>query len=151
MTTSSTLTTLIELAQDRKTKAAQDFAQAASAHERARERLTLIENYRSEYEARMRDQAGVGVDSTLIGNTMRFISQLTVAIEQQGMEVARCAAHVETTRAAFLDEERKLKSLEILAQREAQREAAIEAKRQQKQIDEYATRRSFGPQTGFAL
>jgi len=152
MTNTATLTTLIELAEARKAKAAQDFAQAATAHARARERLVLIENYRTEYETRMRSQTGVGVDSTLIGNTMRFISQLTTAIEQQGQETARCAAHLAAMREVFFTEERRLKSLEILAQREAQRQAEAEARQQQKQFDEFAARRGFnGPSTGFAL
>jgi len=56
MTSTTTLATLIELAEGRKNKAAQEFAQAAAAHSRARERLVLIENYRSDYESRMRNR-----------------------------------------------------------------------------------------------
>lgn len=151
MTSTSTLTTLIELAEGRKNKAAQEFAQAAAAHSRARERLVLIENYRSDYETRMRNQTGIGMDGTLVGNYARFIQQLTEAVDQQTREVERCASHMNATRAAFFNEERKLKSLEILAQREAQRLETSEAKRLQKQIDEFANRRSFGTPTGYAL
>ncbi|VCU69937.1 Flagellar FliJ protein [Pigmentiphaga humi] len=151
MTSSATLSTLIDLAQGRKNKAAQEFAQAAAAHSHARERLTLIENYRADYETRMRDQAGAGLDGTLIGNYTRFIRQLSDAVEQQNQEVARCEQHLNATRAAFFEEERKLKSLEILAQREAQRQDAAQAKLLQKQVDEFAARRSFGPATGYAL
>jgi len=151
MTSTSTLATLIELAEGRKNKAAQEFAQAAAAHSRARERLVLIENYRSDYETRMRNQTGIGMDGTLVGNYARFIQQLTEAVDQQTREVERCASHMNATRAAFFNEERKLKSLEILAQREAQRLETSEAKRLQKQIDEFANRRSFGTPTGYAL
>ncbi len=151
MTSPTTLSTLIELAQARKNRAAQEFAQAAAAHSRARERLVLIENYRADYESRMRNQAGIGLDGTLVGNYARFIQQLTDAVEQQAREVARCAEHMNAARAAFFEEERKCKSLEILAQREAQRQQATEAKRIQKQIDEFANRRSFGSPTGYAL
>jgi len=151
MTSPSTLATLIELAAGRKNRAAQEFAQAAAAHSRARERLALIENYRTDYESRMRNQTGIGLDGTLVGNYARFIHQLTEAVEQQRQEAERCAAHMNATRAAFFDEERKLKSLEILARREAQRLESSEARRTQKQIDEFANRRHFGTSTGYAL
>ncbi|MDX3904143.1 MAG: flagellar export protein FliJ [Pigmentiphaga sp.] len=151
MTSPSTLATLIELAEARKNKAAQELAQAAAAHARARERLVLIENYRADYEARMRGQTGIGIDGTLVGNYARFIQQLTDAVEQQTREVERCALHLDATRAVFFSEERKLKSLEVLARREAQRLESSEAKRAQKQIDEFANRRHFGVPTGYAL
>lgn len=151
MTSTTTLATLIELAEGRKNKAAQEFAQAAAAHSRARERLVLIENYRSDYESRMRNQTGIGLDGTLVGNYARFIQQLTEAVEQQAQEVERCAGHMNATRVAFFGEERKLKSLEILAQRETQRQESTEARRIQKQIDEFASRRQFGTPTGYAI
>lgn len=152
MTSPATLATLLELAEARKNKAAQVFAQAVAAHGHARERHTLIEGYRADYEARLRKQAGIGVDATLVGNYTRFIAQLSDALEQQRQEVLRCAAHMENMRAAFLAEERKLKSFEVLAQRDAQRLAATEAKRAQKQSDEYANRRSLsGAPSGFVL
>ncbi len=150
MTSISTLQTLIELAEARKSLAAQEFAQAAAAHSHARERLVLIQSYRADYETRMRSQAGAGIDGTRVGNYTRFIQQLSDAVEQQTSEVQRCANHMNTVRNAFFIEERKFKSLEILAQRDAQRKTSAEAKRVQKQIDEFANRRSFGSQSGFA-
>ncbi|GAA4342337.1 hypothetical protein GCM10023144_44270 [Pigmentiphaga soli] len=149
MADSATLHSLIELADARKQKAGQAFAQAAAAHAQARERLVLIQNYRSEYETRLREQAGTGIDGTRVVNYARFIQQLSDALEQQQREVERCARHLQAMREDFFAEERKLKSFEILAEREQQRVAGAEARRVQKQIDEFANRKSFGSPTGF--
>lgn len=151
MASSATLPTLIALAAERKNKAAQQFAQAASAHKQARERQVLIESYRADYETRMRTQAGAGIDGVRVANYARFIQQLNVAVEQQRQEVERCTAVLNHTRHAFFAEERKVKSFEILAKREAERQASSDARQIQKQLDEFANRHSFGPATGFSL
>lgn len=149
MASTATLHTLIDLAVERKNKAAQLFAQAAAAHKGACERKVLIENYRADYEDRMRTQAGAGIDGVRVSNYTRFIQQLSEAIEQQSREVERCAQHLNQTRDAFFAEERKVKSFEILARRETERQSAAQAKQIQKQIDEFANRLSFGASTGF--
>lgn len=143
MASQSTLDTLIDLARERKTDAAQEFARAVAHAQQSKQRLQLLQNYRGEYETRMRTQAGVGIAVTQIANYNRFIAQLTDAYEQQELEVTQCDAVVEQTRLAFLAEERKLKSFEILADRAAQRQTASDAKRTQKQFDEFAARAAF--------
>lgn len=151
MASTATLHTLIDLAVERKNKAAQQFAQAAATHKQARERMVLIESYRADYETRMRTHAGTGIDGVRVANYSRFIQQLTEAVEQQQKEVERCTLMLNHTRDAFFAEERKVKSFEILAKRETERQASSDAKQVQKQIDEFANRRSFGPSTGFSL
>ena len=143
MASQSTLDTLIELARERKTDAAQEFAKAVARAQQSKQRLELLQNYRGEYETRMRTQAGVGIGGAQIANYNRFIAQLTDAYEQQELEVTQCDALVEHTRLAFLAEERKLKSFEILADRAEQRQTASDAKRTQKQFDEFAARSAF--------
>ncbi len=143
MASQSTLDTLIELARERKTDAAQEFAKAVARAQQCKQRLELLQNYRGEYETRMRTQAGVGIAGAQIANYNRFIAQLTDAYEQQELEVTQCDALVEHARLAFLAEERKLKSFEILADRAEQRQTASDAKRTQKQFDEFAARAAF--------
>jgi flagellar FliJ protein len=151
MASSATLHTLIELAVERKNKAAQDFARSAAAHKHACERQVLIESYRADYELRMRTQAGTGIDGTRVSNYSRFIQQLSEAVEQQRLEVDRCARLLQQTRDAFFEEERKVKSFEILAKRETDRKSSSEAKKIQKQIDEFASRKAYSTASGFSL
>lgn len=140
MTQSDTLKTLIELAEQQHDKASKVFAQAAGAHRQAQERLELIENYRGEYEDRMRSHSYQGIDGTRVSNYARFIQQLSDAITQQHIEVDRCAQQLEHTRQAFLEAQRKLKSLQILLQRDQQRQAVRDARQAQKMVDEFAAR-----------
>ncbi len=150
MANPSTLETLIDLAKDRKTEAAQAFARAVAHAQQAEQRLQLLHNYRGEYETRMRNQAQRGIGGSQIGNYNRFIDQLSEAFLQQEYEVAQAQALVNQARENFLAEERKLKSFEVLAQRADQREGAKQAKREQKQFDEFAARAAFaGANTRF--
>lgn len=144
MTNPETLKTLINLAEQQHDKASKVFAQAASAHRHAQERLELIENYRGEYEDKMRSHTYQGIDGTRVSNYARFIQQLSDAITQQLLEVKHCEQQLEHTRRLFLDAQRKLKSLQILLQRNQQQQALLEARQSQKMIDEFAARaRSF--------
>ena len=79
-----------------------------------------------------------GIDAAANANQSAFVGRIDQVAEQQRAELERVRALAETERQQMMLCERKLKSLETLATRQAELLRAATEKREQKQMDEMA-------------
>jgi flagellar FliJ protein len=135
-----TLHTLIELAKTKSDAAQARHATLQRALEQARAHLATLHQYAQEYEERSRCHPGDRRDPSAERNQVVFLERLHEAvraqereIEARGQAVAQAAVEV----ALCL---RKHKSLETLASRRLERQRRSEARRDQKNTDEFAQR-----------
>jgi flagellar FliJ protein len=138
------LQTLLELAQVGSDAAAAQLG-VVNGHERAMEqRLQLLLDYRSQYQAHFTRAAQIGMDSAGWRNFREFMDKIDAAIAQQGELVAQARHQVETGQRHWHSERRKLKSFDTLSQRHRSAELKDEARQEQKEQDEYALKGFLG-------
>lgn len=129
---------LIELAATARDAAALRRAQAQGLLAQARDQLDTLHGYAQDYEARAQRMLAAGCDIAAQSNLRAFTAKLRRAVEQQRGEVARREQVVAAAAAEFLQMQRKLKSLEALAERRLDGERRSAARREQKTMDELA-------------
>ncbi|OBU88031.1 flagellar export protein FliJ [Chromobacterium subtsugae] len=131
---------LIHLAEERQQAAAERMSLAQNRLSEARARLEQLDAFREEYRHRLVGGGGKGMSIVQYQDFHRFLSRLDEAMIQQQQDLDRCTQRFVMERQAWQMEYKKLKAYEKLLQREQEREAREEARRQQKQTDEFATR-----------
>lgn len=143
MATSSTLDTLIELATVATDNAARRLGAALSASRDAEQRLEMLQEYRSEYNARFQASMANGVSASAYRNFQLFLGKLDQAIAGQQQIVQQSQRRIGHERGAWQDSERKRKSYDLLATRAEEKEQKKEVKRDQRAMDEHAARQHF--------
>lgn len=129
---------LLELAVDKREDAARAISAALGRLQQSRERLAQIEQYRAEYRQRLTDSASRGMRMHQWHDFQLFLAKLDGAVEAQANDVRRCEAVLEQTKQAWQECEKEVKAYETLEVRHHERQGRIEAKREQKQSDEWA-------------
>jgi flagellar FliJ protein len=149
MATPSALDTLIDLAQRETDDAAQYLGEALRAGEEARQKLDLLQQYRDDYDARCQASLGQGISATHLLNFQAFMQKLEGAIAGQRKVVDDAQSRVARARAAWQRCEQKKMSFVTLAERADLATARRELRREQKQNDEFAARRTSCKPTAF--
>lgn len=142
MATHSALETLIELSSTQADEAAKRLGQAIKTCEDTEQKLTMLLQYRDEYEARLKEGMANGISATGYRNFQNFLEKLDTAIAGQQQIVETARNRINEERGAWQSCERKRMSYDTLATRAQQVEQRKESKREQKQMDEYATRQA---------
>jgi flagellar FliJ protein len=140
MASSSALETLIELATTATDEAARRLGQAVRVCEDTEQKLALLVQYREDYEARLRNGMASGMTIAGYRNFQLFLEKLDAAIDGQQKIVDDAKRRMEMERGTWQENERKRMSYDVLAERAAQQEQRKENKRDQKMMDEFATR-----------
>jgi flagellar FliJ protein len=140
MATSSALDTLIELATQETDEAAKRLGRAVRANSDAEQKLALLVQYREDYVLRFQQKLTAGVSAAGYRNFQHFLDKLDEAINGQQRVVHDAVRRVGNERAAWQGSERKRMSYDILSVRAAKVQQQKEAKRDQKQTDEFAAR-----------
>jgi flagellar FliJ protein len=135
-----TLTLLIQLATDEVDAAMQDLAQAMQLLEQAQQQRTMLEQYQQEYEQQWQLASQKGLKADLYRNFQGFFSQLELAVRSQNAQIEQCQANVVHKRQLLQEKQRKQKSFEVLMTRAETMQAKAEGKRDQKLMDEFASR-----------
>ncbi len=135
-----TLTLLIQLATDEVDAAMQDLAQAMQLLEQAQQQRTMLEQYQQEYEQQWQLASQKGLKADLYRNFQGFFSQLELAVRSQNAQIEQCQANVVHMRQLLQEKQRKQKSFEVLMTRAETMQAKAEGKRDQKLMDEFASR-----------
>jgi flagellar protein FliJ len=135
-----TLTLLIQLATDEVDAAMQDLAQAMQLLEQAQQQRTMLEQYQQEYEQQWQLATQKGLKADLYRNFQGFFSQLELAVRSQNAQIEQCQANVLQKRQLLQEKQRKQKSFEVLMTRAETMQAKAEGKRDQKLMDEFASR-----------
>lgn len=136
----ATLHTLIELAKAKSDAAQARYAAVRRALEQARSHLATLHQYAREYEERARCRPGESRDPSAERNQIAFLDRLQQAVAAQASEIELREQAVATAASDLALCLRKHKSLETLALRRVERERRAEARRDQKNTDEFAQR-----------
>ncbi len=142
MATNTALDTLIELATTETDEAARRLGHAIRACEDTEQKLALLLQYRDDYEARFRSGITAGISASGYRNFQLFLGKLDTAIAGQQQLVEDAKRRMNNERGAWQASERKRMSYDTLATRAEQAEQRKESKRDQKLMDEFATRQA---------
>ena len=134
------LQTLRELAREDSDAAAAQLGRVTGHARDMDERLRLLLDYRSEYAARLTRVAQTGMHSTGWRNFREFIDKIDAAIDQQRELVAAAQRQVESGQSHWHAQQRRLKSYDTLYERHCSAEQRSEARREQKEQDDFALR-----------
>lgn len=135
---------LLDLAQEGSDAAAMQLG-VVHGHDRdMQQRLQLLLEYRGEYTARLARVAQVGMHSVGWRNFREFIDKIDAAIEQQRELVAAARRQVETGQRHWHTQQRRLKSFDALSQRHRSAQLKNEARREQKEQDDFALKGFLG-------
>jgi flagellar FliJ protein len=134
------LTMLTDLAEERHDRAAKKLARALTMLRDSESRLALLENYCTDYRARLARNAAAGVAPAEMRNFRDFIARLEEAIGQQRTEVEAIKKGVADCRTGWMLERRRKQSYEVLIERADLAQREVEARRLQKLVDEFAGR-----------
>jgi flagellar FliJ protein len=133
---------LKEVASRRCDAQARRLADAVNARDEAQKRLDMLMGYRADYEARLAQAGTRGIDREVLRNYQAFLGQLERAIAQQADLLAGAERSVDGAKAQWQSERARVESFEVLGERHGASVARHEARRLQKQTDEWAARRS---------
>ncbi len=104
------------------------------------EKLLLLFNYRDEYQQRLRYATNTGLGGACMRNFHEFLERLEQAIMQQHALVVDARTRVESGRSEWRARQRKSMAFGTLVQRLETKERHIEASREQKLQDAFASR-----------
>lgn len=135
-----TLTLLNQLAADEVEAAMQTLAKAMQQLEQAQQQQAMLAQYQQEYEQQWQQVLQNGLKADLYRNFQGFFSQLELAVRTQNVQVEQCQAMVQQQRLHLQEKQRKQKSYEVLITRAETLQAKAENKRDQKMMDEFASR-----------
>ncbi|CAM2148807.1 flagellar FliJ protein [Paraburkholderia tropica] len=140
MTRQTALQTLIGLAQDDVDAATQKLGRVQRERAEIEKQLKSLIDYRDEYHTRFTESARKGMAAGNVRNFQAFIDTLDAAIEQQRRLLEQATQRVEATKPEWLRTKQKLGSYEVLQSRQDAVQARVEAKREQRDSDEFAAR-----------
>jgi flagellar protein FliJ len=137
---SSTLSMLIDIADKEVQSSAEMFAQANAQWQESEHKLMMLKGYREDYMSQFNANSKAGLSPLEYRNFQGFIHKLDEAITGQEAIVASHLQHQHACKKTWQAAQRKKMSFEVLLGNEAQKTANIALKREQKQMDEHASR-----------
>lgn len=140
MTRRNQLQVLVDLAEHRSNAAARNLALLSSQGEKSEEKLRLLKAYLQEYRARLDESIQEGLDGERLRNYLAFISRVERAIAEQSAEVEKDKARIEFGKQRWQEEERQRRTFKTLVDRRSQESKLADARMQQRQNDEFASR-----------
>lgn len=142
MATQTALDTLNDLARRATDDAAKRLGAALKHAEEAQQKLDMLLGYRDDYCARLDAMQRDGITPMAYQNFVAFMGKLDAAVNGQ-REIVRHARHAaDMAKQAWQAAERKRLSYATLSNRAAEAQLQRENKREQKLMDEHATRQA---------
>ena len=139
----SPISTMIEIAVKNSDDAAKRLGRAIKAHEETEKQLSLLMQYRKDYEYRFQDNAAKGISTSQYLNYQAFINKLDGAVDGQKLVVRDAEHKIKMAREQWQESEKKRLSYNILHNRAVSTQQKQETKLEQKQTDELAARTLF--------
>ncbi|HAT30302.1 MAG TPA: flagellar export protein FliJ [Janthinobacterium sp.] len=143
MASPSQLTTLIDLARRETDDAAKRLGAALKAAEDCQQKLDMLSGYRDDYAARFEASLAAGMTPMAYRNFQAFMDKLENAINGQQEVVRNARRRGEQEKAVWQASERKRMSYTTLENRAQEEALKLEAKRDQKAMDEHAARQAY--------
>ncbi|MBX9961181.1 MAG: flagellar export protein FliJ [Burkholderiaceae bacterium] len=138
MSALTSLTLAIEVAERARDQADQAWQQARRGLQFARGQLEQLESYAADTEARWGTAAAVTVSAELMRHHQHFMQRLRHAMGLQTGVVNDLERQAETARVQRVQQEVRLKALQQLLEKKLAERARLQARREQKQMDEMA-------------
>lgn len=135
------LQTLLELMQSRTDEATRKLGQLIAAEQSQRSRLVMLEQYREEYAQRLRDATAQGITQLILRNYQNFLARIDDAISQQRIAVQNSEHGTKTGQEQWKSQNKQLKAIDTLSLRHDARERHRENKQEQKNLDEFSSRK----------
>jgi flagellar protein FliJ len=126
------------LAQQKTDAAAAALSGLKASEAKARETLSMLEQCRGEYVTRLEQALARGIGPAELHNFQDFMAKLERAIAQQREAVGQAEARSRIGLVDWQLQMQKLKSFDVLAEREGRLHRQQEQKLEQKQLDEHA-------------
>ena len=136
---------LHDLATDRLDAATRRLGQLNQRWQAEEDKLAQLRGFREEYHKRLGNAIASGLDMTRMRDFHAFIGKIETAIGQQVIEIARCKAAWEEGQRLWLEEQRKLKTYDVLKERHVRSERAREDRLDQREQDEHARKAASSP------
>ena len=140
MANTSALDTLIDLAQRDSDAIAKRLGVALKNVEEAEQKLVMLDGYRDEYVRKLDAAQTNGITPFAYANFVAFMGKLDNAVNGQQEVIKHAQYKADTERKALQESERKRLSYRTLNERAAAQALAIETKRDQKMMDDFAAR-----------
>ena len=134
------LNRLLEIAETTAEKAAASLGALNRQLQQHEEKLLLLFKYRDEYQERLRQAAGTGLDGAGLRNFHEFLERLEQAILQQHAQVVDARTRMECGRNDWQLKQRKSKAFGTLSERFDTAIRRDQATREQKLQDDFASR-----------
>jgi flagellar FliJ protein len=132
---------LLDLSNLRLDEATRQLGKLIAGEQEAGQRFELLVQYREEYQSRFLAAAGNGLGPDAWRNYQSFLGRLDQAVEQARALMDASKRRTAVGQQNWLDKRGKVKAFDTLAQRHLVRVAYAEARVEQKQSDEHASRR----------
>lgn len=132
-----------KIEQDKEDQLMQELQRANKFLVDNQEKLANIYDYRKEYMQELTNRGQGGMDGNAFAQFNAFVNKLDSVVEQQ-LKVIDTAKQVLDQRRQFLSEQQqKRKAVDMLIEKHLAKEKIAEAKKEQKQLDEFATQNFF--------
>jgi flagellar protein FliJ len=141
MPSKKTLQQLIEFARLRSDDAARTLGISRAQEQTESSKLKLLEGYREEYSVRFDRALRAGLDQGAWDNYRQFMLKLDTAFRQQGELLEKSRKQVEQCRSDWNAANGKVKSFDTLDLRRQRAERATDQRREQREQDEFASRK----------
>ena len=140
MAHTSALETLIDLAQRESDNRAKRLGAALKAVEDGEQKLQMLLGYRDDYAGKLDAAQQNGITPFAYRNFVAFLDKLEHAINGQKEVIRHAAFKADMERKAWQESERKRLSYRTLTERAAAQALALDTKRDQKMMDDFAAR-----------
>jgi flagellar FliJ protein len=147
MASRSQLETLMNLARRETDDAAKRLGAALKAVADAEQKYQMLLGYRDEYAKRFEAAQAAGITPMAYRNFQAFMEKLEVAVQGQQQMIKHAEHRSAQEKTAWQASERKRMSYSTLNDRAAAEALKLEAKRDQKQMDEHAARQTYYKRT----
>ncbi|EAQ32889.1 MULTISPECIES: flagellar export protein FliJ [Idiomarina] len=137
----SQLTMLLELEQQRTDKLAQHFGEAKQRLVSEQQRLDGLVQYRLDYLNQLQARGAGGIRSIQFGQYHAFVGKLDEGIEQMHNVLQQLNQVVEQRKQQWLAQRQKAESIELLIENKKRAAARLQARKEQKNLDDFSTQR----------
>ena len=135
------LTFLENLAAEKAEVQAVQLAKARQALNAAEEQLTQLQRYEAGYNQQLGDKLERAMTIDALRGHHRFMQNVANAVRQQELEVARRRAYVDAIERVWQETERRRQGFRVMSDKLAGAVRVAEARREQKNNDEFASRK----------
>ena len=142
------LSFLENLAAEKSDAQAVQLARARQALHAADEQLAQLRKYESGYHDLLGDKLERAMTIDALRGHHRFMQNVANAVRQQEIEVARRRAYAGAIERLWQDSERRRQGFRVMAGKAAEAERRADARRQQKNNDEFAARKLLQSDVG---